>query len=270
MRLGWLSSGRDPAARALLTDIVTRARADGLPLTIGAVFCDRERGESEQSDAFLDLVTTLGLRAVTLPSAPSWRAAAAHGVARETWRETYHDDVMRLLDPLRLDVLVLAGYMLVVSPSMCHRYAMLNLHPALPEGPTGTWQQVIWSLLASRARETGAMIHLVTPELDRGPVLAVDRFPIVGGHFDALWNAFADKLANRDLAAIAQEEGESEPLFAAIRRRGEEREIPLLYRTVAQFVLGKLHAAEGRVVGDSVTLPLDLTSEVNAELAARA
>ncbi len=58
---------------------------------------------------------------------------------------------MALLEPFALDVLVLAGYMLIVSPAMCARYAMLNLHPALPGGPTGTWQEVIWALLERQA-----------------------------------------------------------------------------------------------------------------------
>jgi phosphoribosylglycinamide formyltransferase-1 len=46
---------------------------------------------------------------------------------------------------------------------------MINLHPAAPGGPTGTWQEVIWQLIEGRAVETGVMMHLVTPELDRGP-----------------------------------------------------------------------------------------------------
>ena len=52
--------------------------------------------------------------------------------------------------PYRLGVLVMAGYMLIVSPAMCRRFAILNLHPALPGGPTGTWQEVIWRLLDER------------------------------------------------------------------------------------------------------------------------
>ena len=64
----------------------------------------------------------------------------------------------------------MAGYMLISSPAFCRRYAILNLHPALPGDPTGTWQQVIWQLLEDDAAETGAMMHLATAQLDRGPV----------------------------------------------------------------------------------------------------
>jgi phosphoribosylglycinamide formyltransferase-1 len=270
MHIGWLSTGRDPAARNLLADVVARSQHDGIDLDIAAVFCDREGGESSESDRFLDLAERLGFRAVTLSSAASWQAAQTAGRTREAWRHDFHESVMRCLAPFGLDVLVLAGYMLIVSPAMCRRYPMLNLHPALPGGPTGTWQEVIWALLRNGATETGAMIHLVTPQLDRGPVVAFDHFPIVGHDYDPLWEAFHDKVSRRSFDAVVQTEGESEPLFAAVRRRGEAREIPLLYRTVKQFVIGKLHTSGGAVLSGTRKLPLDLTAEVDTELEGRA
>ena len=177
MRIGWLASGRDQAAGNLLADVVARAQQDEVPLEIGAVFCDRERGEAPESDRFLDLVERLGFPLVTLSSAASWAEAQKLGVSRATWREEYHRGVNDLLVPYGLGVLVMAGYMLVASPALCRKFAILNLHPALPGGPTGTWQQVIWQLLDEKAEETGAMIHLATAQLDRGPVISVFRFP---------------------------------------------------------------------------------------------
>ena len=269
MNIGWLSSGRDPAARNLLADVVGRAGLDEIPLNVKVIFCDKEPGENEESDLFLELADDLGFSAVCLSSARSWQIAAAGGVSRDQWRADFHERAMSLLEPFQLDVLVLAGYMLVVSPAMCARYAMLNLHPALPGGPTGTWQEVIWALLSLGAHETGAMIHVVTPELDRGPVISFDRFAIVGHDFDPLWQAFRQKTAGGGSAAVAAAEGEAEPLFAAVRRCGEQREIPLLYQTVKAFVTGRLRAEAGSVQGDGITLPLDLSAEVTAELEAR-
>jgi phosphoribosylglycinamide formyltransferase-1 len=267
VRIGWLSTGRDAAACNLLADIVARTQQEEVPLDIGTVFCDRERGESPESDRFLDLVDRLGFRAVTLSSAASWHAATE---PRPAWRTEYHRRVMELLAPHGLGVLVLAGYMLIVSPAMCRRYAMLNLHPALPAGPTGTWQQVIWRLLAEDAAETGAMIHLVTPQLDRGPVITYERFAIKGGAIDALWAEFREKLTGATVDEIAAREGEAEPLFAEIRRRGEAREIPLLYQTIRLFSQGRLQTAAGAVFGEALRLPLDLTEQVEAELSTRA
>ncbi len=267
MRIGWLSTGRDQAACNLLSDIVGRARADDIALDIATVFCDREPGESLESDEFLGLVGRLGIPVVSLSSAESWRAADEAGVERAVWRDEYHRAVMDLLEPCDLDVLVMAGYMLIVSPAMCRRYALLNLHPALPGGPTGTWQEVIWRLLEEEAPETGAMMHLATAELDRGPVIAYFRFSIQGARWDPLWEQFREKRVGRSVAEIAADEDEDEPLFAQIRQVGEEREIPLLYRTLCEFSEGHLSTSCGAVFAEAVRLPLDLTGLVEAEVA---
>lgn len=270
MKIGWLSTGRDRAAANLLSDVFGRAQQDELAIDIAVVFCDRERGESAESDAFLDLAQRLGFPAVTLSSKASWQAAQAAGTSRRIWRDEYHESVRRLLEPFRLDIFVLAGYMLVVSPDLCRRYPGLNLHPALPTGPTGTWQQVVWQLLRDGAEHTGAMIHLITPELDRGPVVAFDAFSLRGPEWDELWAQFDKKRETMSVEEIAAAEGESEPLFAAVRARGEQREIPLLYQTIKQFVLGKLQTTgNGAVFSESARLPLDLSAKVDEELALR-
>jgi phosphoribosylglycinamide formyltransferase 1 len=269
VRVGWLSTGRDRAAVNLLADVVARAQQDGVPLEIGAVFCDRERGEEPESDQFLDLVERLGLPLVTLSSRQSWAAAQKLGVDRSDWREQYHSDVVDLLKPHRLGVLVMAGYMLIVGPTMGRRYAILNLHPALSGGPTGTWQEVIWQLLEEEAAETGAMIHIATAELDRGPVVSYFRFSLHGDDWAPLWRQFRVKRRTMSVAEIAAAEGESEPLFAEIRRRGEVREIPLLYQTLRQFAEGKLNTMHGGVFAEAARLPLDLTELVEEEVAKR-
>ena len=90
MKIGWLSTGRDQAACNLLADIVARAQQDGIALDIAAVFCDRERGETAESDRFLELVERLDFKAVTLSSAASWAAAkaasASKAARRWAWR----------------------------------------------------------------------------------------------------------------------------------------------------------------------------------------
>jgi phosphoribosylglycinamide formyltransferase-1 len=278
MRIGWLSSGRDAAARTLLAEVVGRARRDGIDLDIAVVFCDRERGERAESDAFLDLARDLGLTTATMSSAASWGAWRARrddldrsrlpnkAALREAWRLAFHDDVAGLLDSSGVELLVLAGYMLIASPDMCSHFAMLNLHPALPGGPQGTWQEVIWRLLADEAQETGAMVHLATAELDCGPVVAYCSFPIVGLRYDRLWHAFRKQRDALGLDGVAAAEGERQPLFAEIRRQGERREIPLLYHVVREFALEHLVVRDGEIVGVTVEAPLELTAEVDAEL----
>jgi phosphoribosylglycinamide formyltransferase-1 len=266
VKIGWLSTGRDQAACNLLSDVVARAQRDDVPMEIGAVFSDRERGEAPESDRFLDLAERLGFPVVTLSSRASWVEAQKLGVSRAEWRKEYHRGVAELLTPYNLGVLVLAGYMLITSAELCRRFAILNLHPALPGGPKGMWQDVIWELLEAEAQETGAMIHLATAQLDRGPVVAYFRLPLRGPDWEPLWEQWHAKRETLSVARIAAAEGETEPLFAEVRRRGEVREIPLLYQTLRQFAEGRLNTANGCVFAESTRLPLDLTDLVDAEV----
>ena len=88
---------------------------------------------------------------------------------------------------VKADIIVLAGYMLVVGEEICEIHDMINLHPAAPNGPAGTWQEVIWLLIHKRAQESGNMMHLVTQELDKGPPITYCTFPVRGPAFDPLW-----------------------------------------------------------------------------------
>jgi phosphoribosylglycinamide formyltransferase-1 len=253
-QFGWFSTGRDLAARQLLQAACERIREGFIPGEIAFCFCDRERGEAEQGDLFLDLAEELGLKAITLSSRrfePDLR-----GRDREGWRKAYHQKVMGLIAPHEHDIIVLAGYMLIVSPEMCRRYPLINLHPALPNGPTGSWEEVIEELIRRRAETTGAMMHLVTPELDRGPVVAYYSFPIQGGAFDYLWGEGA------------QGRG---PLFWLIRQEGVRREIPLIVLTLKALAEGRIRIKAAKVLDSTgkEAEALSLTQEVEEYLKVR-
>ncbi|MDY6916842.1 MAG: formyltransferase family protein, partial [Chloroflexota bacterium] len=153
--IGWFSTGRDKAARDLLQTACSSIEQGVISADICYVFCNRDRGEDAESDLFLDLVRDYGIPLVTVSSG-TFREQAG-----ERWRPRFEDEVMRRLDPFQADLCVLAGYMLIVGEEMCRRYPMVNLHPALPGGPAGTWQEVIWQLIDRKAAETGVMMHLV-------------------------------------------------------------------------------------------------------------
>jgi phosphoribosylglycinamide formyltransferase-1 len=153
------------------------------------------------------------------------------------------------------DLLVLAGYMLILSPEMCRRYTMINLHPALPGGPTGTWEQVIEELIRERADTSGAIMHLVTPELDRGPAITYYSFPIQGGAFAEFWKGAPEKRG---------------PLFWLIRQEGVRREIPLIVLTLKAVAEGRIQIKDGKVLDSAgkELAGLSLTEEVEAYLKA--
>jgi folate-dependent phosphoribosylglycinamide formyltransferase PurN len=150
---------------------------------------------------------------------------------------------MSLLQDFHCDLCVLAGYMLIVGSEMCQKYHMLNLHPAAPGGPKGTWREVIWQLIDSRAKETGVMMHMVTPELDKGPVVSYCKFPITGQPFNSYWKAVEGKTSEE----IKQSQGEDNELFKIIRENGLKREFPLILTTMAAFSSCKVAISNGAV-----------------------
>ncbi|NDY42345.1 formyl transferase [Dissulfurirhabdus thermomarina] len=265
---GWWTTGRDRAALDLFR-AVRSAMADGtIPGAFGYLFCSREAGESAPSDAVIREAEAAGVPVVTCSAArfrPELRAAD-----REAWRTAYHREVLARLSGFTADLVVLAGYMWVVSAEVCRSLPVINLHPAAPGGPAGTWQEVIWQLLEAGAAETGVMMHLVTPELDQGPPVTFCRFPITGGAWDALWTAYRDKRRSADLSEIQASQGEAEPLFAAVRREGVRRELPLIVQTLRAFAAGEVALAGGRLVdaaGRPLDGPRDLTGPIEEMLA---
>ena len=158
---------------------------------------------------------------------------------------------MKLTAKLQNDSSGLAGYMLSKSPGRCRQYPMINLHPARPRGPAGTWQQVIWKLIEEKADESGVMFHVATEVLDGGPVLTYCSFPIRGGDYEPLWQEVEGR-AIEEIKAI----GEEQPLFKKIRQEGAIREGPLLLATLKALVDGRLNVLDGKVL-DSSGAPVD-------------
>ena len=272
VRIGWFSSGGGPGSQRqrLLSAAVEAIRRGDLAAQIAFVFSNRERGEDEASDSFLDLVASFGLPCLTLSSRGFRRerggALSKPGQPLPPWRAAYDRAVAALVAQHPFDVGMLAGYMLIFTGEMCNRYPLLNLHPAEPGGPAGTWQEVIWQLIDRRAERSGVMIHLSTEELDRGPPVASCTFSLRGPAFDPLWDA----LGSRSPAEVQQAEGEAFPLFQEVRRHGAARELPLVIATLRAVADGRLRVEGRRVLdGTGRELPggLDLTAEIDAAVA---
>ncbi len=237
-RFGWFSSGRDQAARELLKVVFQGIRSQDLPGEIGFVFLSAEKGESEESDLFISLVEEFKLPFFAF-SASRFKPELKRK-NRLQWRQEYHQQLEKILPLAKVDFSVLAGYMYIVSADFCQKYKLLNLHPALPGGPAGTWQEVIWHLIEKRAKEQGAMIHLVTEELDRGTPLTYFSFSLTENKFKPYWEDLDCRLKKMSLSELKKTEGENLPLFQKIREEGVKRELPLIYFTIKKLLEGKL------------------------------
>lgn len=90
---------------------------------------------------------------------------------------------LALLGEHRTDLLVLAGYLRLVPAAVVGQYRgrILNIHPALlPRhgGPGMYGRRVHAAVLAAGDPESGATVHLVDEEYDRGEILAQERVPV--------------------------------------------------------------------------------------------
>lgn len=107
-----------------------------------------------------------------------------------TNRETYDQALQTLLDEYQPQLVVLAGFMRILTADFVNYYhgRMLNIHPSLLPKYQGlnTHQRV----LQAGDKIHGVSVHFVTPELDGGPVILQAEVPILPGDT-------ADDLAQR-------------------------------------------------------------------------
>ncbi len=120
-------------------------------------------------------------------TAPGLALAAAEGVPifAHDHRGTPRADFDALIDAALIGAgathVALAGYMRLLSDSFVARWAgrMVNIHPSLLPAHKGT--QTHEAVLAAGEAITGATVHLVTPDLDGGPILGQVRVAVVPG-----------------------------------------------------------------------------------------
>ncbi|RFU46436.1 phosphoribosylglycinamide formyltransferase [Paraburkholderia sp. DHOC27] len=96
-------------------------------------------------------------------------------------RESFDTALIHAIDAFEPDLVVLAGFMRILTPGFTDRYAgrMLNVHPSLLPSFAGlkTHQQA----LDAGVRLHGASVHFVTSQLDHGPIVVQSAVPVLAG-----------------------------------------------------------------------------------------
>ena len=94
-------------------------------------------------------------------------------------REAYDAALIENIDAFNPDLIVLAGFMRILTPAFTHHYArrMLNIHPSILPNFKGlhTHEQA----LAAGVELHGATVHGVTAELDHGPIVMQSAVPVL-------------------------------------------------------------------------------------------
>ena len=128
--------------------------------------------------------------------APGLAFARAHGIATVVVpsadfasRAEFDAALQQVIDQFRPDLVVLAGFMRILTAPFVAHYAgrMLNIHPSLlPDFPgLYTHRQA----LAAGVAWHGASVHLVTAELDHGPLLGQAQVAVLAGDTEASLSA---------------------------------------------------------------------------------
>ncbi|WP_426357837.1 phosphoribosylglycinamide formyltransferase [Pseudocolwellia sp. HL-MZ19] len=96
-------------------------------------------------------------------------------------REAYDQSLITVIDQYKPDVIVLAGFMRILTPAFVQHFQgkLLNIHPSLLPKYQGlnTHQRAI----DAGDTEHGVSVHYVTEELDGGPVILQAKVPIFDG-----------------------------------------------------------------------------------------
>ena len=157
IRLVVLISGRGSNLQAILDG----ATGSTLPAEIRAVISNRP-------DAY-------GLERARQAGVPT--AIVDHKAFPD--RQTFEAALRERIDAEQPDLVILAGFMRILSPEFVEHYRgrLLNIHPSLLPEYRGLHTHE--RALAAGDREHGASVHFVIPELDSGPVIVQARVPVL-------------------------------------------------------------------------------------------
>jgi formyltetrahydrofolate-dependent phosphoribosylglycinamide formyltransferase len=97
-------------------------------------------------------------------------------------RQAYDADLAMQLKAYRPDLIVLAGWMHILSPAFLEQFPqqVINLHPALPGQFAGTHaiERAFAAYQMGEIDHSGCMVHTVIPEIDAGRVIAQTIVPV--------------------------------------------------------------------------------------------
>lgn len=139
-------------------------------------------------------------------------------------RELFHEALLHAVDEAKPDLVVLAGFLVVIPREMIRRYAnrIINIHPSLIPSFCGTGYyglKVHEAALARGVKVTGATVHFVDEGTDTGPIILQKAVEVCGG----------------DTPEILQ------------RRVMEQAEWQILPRAIDLIASGRIRIEDGRI-----------------------
>ena len=143
-------------------------------------------------------------------------------------REAFNEAFLDIVDAYQVDLIVLAGFLVIIPPEMIRKYRnrMINIHPSLIPSFCGTGfygLKVHQAALERGVKVTGATVHFVDEGTDSGPILLQK--------------------------AVAVEQGDTPEILQ--RRVMEQAEWILPPKAISLIAEGKVHVEDGKAVIDA-------------------
>ena len=183
---GEMGHGPNPA----LTDPSHNNRADQAPLQLGVM----ASGSGSNFEALAQAIQAGTLNAriqrlvVNNPGCGAQQRAERLGIPVSVLdhrlikdRRELDGELVRLFRADQVELVVMAGWMRIVTEVLISGYAdrLINIHPSLL--PSFRGLDAIGQALQAGVKVTGCTVHIVTEELDAGPILAQAAVPVLEG-----------------------------------------------------------------------------------------
>lgn len=143
------------------------------------------RGSNMESLLSADLPCDIAAVISNRAEAEGLRIASEHGIATAVVahkdfadRASFDAALARTIDVYHPDVVVLAGFMRILTAEFVNRYhgRLINIHPSLLPAYPGVHTHA--RVLADGVKIHGCTVHFVTPDLDHGPIIIQAAIPV--------------------------------------------------------------------------------------------
>jgi len=230
LKIGWFSTGNGEGSLGFVKYFLEYITKNNLDISLEYVFVNREYGEQQGSDNFIDYLKVNKINTITLSSKNFKKKNLNKPFFK--YRREYDLEVKNLISSYDTDLIVMAGYMLILSDILCNEFRFINLHPALPKGPKGTWVDVIKYLISNNITESGLNVHVVTNKLDSGKSIGYCNFSY--GNSNEEWKEYYELSKNSKKINY-----QNLKLFSIIRNQILDREKILLLFVIEEFLKNK-------------------------------
>lgn len=245
-KIGWFTTARGPGSLNLYNTIIERIDSGDIDAELAFVFINRDIKDNAYRTEIVNSAEQHGIPVVIFPSDTFEPELKKKDMIE--WRNRYGEKLREKIDRYQMDFGVLAGYMLIFDDATCIKYPLINLHPALPDTYKGTWMEIVGQVIDNNDECYGSMVHICSPELDRGDTIAYDSFSV---------------------SSVAGS-GSRDERIQNVRAEESRREAPLLMETIKMLVDGEislinghLYNSEGRRMEKYPCLADRINSKVN-------